>query len=56
MTVNDLPISCPFRSGISRSAIPQPPFVHIARLRKKLGDNGRCIGNRTGFGYYYTNN
>ena len=30
--------------------------VHIARLRKKLGDNGRCIGNRTGFGYYYTNN
>ena len=25
--------------------------VHIARLRKKLGSEGRRIVNRTGFGY-----
>ena len=27
--------------------------VHIARLRKKMGEEGARIGNRTGFGYYY---
>lgn len=27
--------------------------VHIARLRKKLGDNGNCIVNRVGFGYTF---
>ena len=28
--------------------------VHIARLRKKLGSEGRRITNRTGFGYALT--
>lgn len=27
--------------------------VHIARLRKKLGENGYCIVNRVGFGYTF---
>lgn len=27
--------------------------VHIARLRKKLGEIGNKIGNKTGFGYYF---
>lgn len=27
--------------------------VHIARLRKKLGDYGNCIVNRVGFGYTF---
>ena len=29
--------------------------VHIARLRKKLGNVGECIINRTGFGYSFDN-
>jgi len=28
--------------------------VHIARLRKKLGDYGDCIVNHSGFGYMFT--
>lgn len=28
--------------------------VHIARLRKKLGNEGRRILSRTGFGYYFS--
>lgn len=27
--------------------------VHIARLRKKIGDYGNCIINRTGYGYSF---
>ena len=27
--------------------------VHIARLRKKMGEAGALIANRTGFGYVY---
>lgn len=29
--------------------------VHIARLRKKIGNVGECIINRTGFGYSFDN-
>jgi len=29
--------------------------VHIARLRKKLGEYARCIANRAGFGYFFNN-
>jgi two-component system, OmpR family, alkaline phosphatase synthesis response regulator PhoP len=27
--------------------------VHIARVRRKLGDSGRCITNRQGYGYCF---
>lgn len=27
--------------------------VHITRLRKKMGDYGKCIVNRTGYGYMF---
>lgn len=30
--------------------------VHIARLRKKLGEYGQCIVNRVGFGYTFKDN
>jgi len=30
--------------------------VHIARLRKKLNEYGRCIANRAGYGYFFDNN
>ena len=29
--------------------------VHIARIRKKIGNMGECIINRTGFGYSFDN-
>lgn len=28
--------------------------VHMSRLKKKLGEYGKCFVNRQGFGYYYT--
>ena len=27
--------------------------VNITRLRKKLGEHGKCIRNKSGFGYYF---